>query len=151
MTAIVIAVVAAAVDCRCHSSFFSRVPTLNSLHSSIPKVPDSGCDSGSCVCVTSCTIHASQLSNAADSLIGFVGFGLGSGHSARAEGRTYPYVLLLSRDSVPRLRFLCSGSLNVCANDNGVWFGPGLGNSSAVGPAMVGRLAEAFLDTMYKA
>jgi sphinganine-1-phosphate aldolase len=27
----------------------------------------------------------------------------------------------------------------------------GLGNSSAVGPSMVGELAEAFLDTMYKA
>lgn len=27
----------------------------------------------------------------------------------------------------------------------------GLGNSSAVGPSMVGQLAEAFLDTMYKA
>jgi sphinganine-1-phosphate aldolase len=27
----------------------------------------------------------------------------------------------------------------------------GLGNSSAVGPAMVGQLATAFLDTLYKA
>jgi sphinganine-1-phosphate aldolase len=42
-------------------------------------------------------------------------------------------------------------SIPVLPMRSGLDFNPGLGNSSVVGPTMVGQLATAFLDTLYKA
>jgi sphinganine-1-phosphate aldolase len=57
--------------------------------------------------------------------------------------------------SVPRGMFIHDAAFLLSNTPSGymclTYFPAGLGNSSVVGPTMVGKLATVFLDTMYKA